>query len=38
MGKDVPNSEAAFDELKVFTDNYYAGKLQKAEVFNEAYR
>lgn len=38
MGKDVSNSKVAFDELKVFTDNYYAGKLQKEKVFKEAYR
>ncbi len=37
MGKEVPNSKAAFGELKVFTDDYYAGKLQKEEVFNQAY-
>lgn len=38
MGKDVDGSQSAFDELKVFTDNYYTGKTLKKNVFKEAYR
>lgn len=38
MGKEVDGSKAAFDELKVYTDKYYAGSLPKENVFIEAYR
>lgn len=38
MGKEINGSQAAFVELKVFTDKYYAGELHKEAVFTEAYR
>lgn len=38
MGKDIDSSQTAFDELKVFTDKYYAGEATKETVFTEAYR
>lgn len=38
MGKEIDNSQAAFSELKVFTDKYYASELSKEAVFTEAYR
>lgn len=38
MGKEVGGSQAAFSELKIFTDKYYAGEIPKSHVFKEAYR
>jgi len=38
MGKEIDGSQAAFGELKIFTDKYYAGELTKEIVFTEAYR
>lgn len=38
MGKEVSSSQTAFDELKAFTDKYYAGEIPKSYVFKEAYR
>ena len=38
MGKEIDSSQTAFEELKVFTDKYYAGETTKEAVFTEAYR
>ena len=36
MGKEVPNSDTTFSELKAFTDAYYRSELKKEEVLDEA--
>lgn len=37
MGKLVPNSKPAYDELRAITDAVYGDKLQKPEAFTKAY-
>lgn len=38
MGKEVAGSDTTFNELKLFTDMYYAGSIKRGKVFEEAYK
>lgn len=37
VGKEVPNSDTTFSELKAFTDAYYRREIGKEEVFEKAF-